>query len=34
MNPENTSFSFDPEMCYNILLLSQSYVSTAHFHDA
>ena len=33
MNPENTSFSSDPETCYYIFLLSRSYLSTTHFHD-
>ena len=32
MNPENISFSSDPETCYYIFLLSQTYLSTAHFH--
>ena len=34
MNPENTSFSSDPETCYYFFLLRWSYLSTAHFHDA
>ena len=34
MNIENTSFSSDPETYYYIFLLSQSYLPTAHFHDA
>ena len=34
MNPENTSFSSDPETFYYIFQLSQSYLSMAHFHDA
>ena len=34
MNLENTSFSCNPETCYYIVLLSRSYLSTAHFHDA
>ena len=25
MNPENTSFQYDPETCYYIFLLSRSY---------
>ena len=34
MNPENTSFSSDPQTCYYIFLLSRSYLSSVHFHDA